>query len=859
MLIFQQPAWEEVKAIPRQLSDSIETYQDIQHALNLIKEARYDSAKKILFNCSQKSLQNNHLQLYFQSQTTLANVLEKQGDLNDVAKIFIELIRILEKKEKFDLLAQAYFELGKVYVDYELYKKAIGYFLLSNDYYKKSGRKKEQIETLTLLGQIYSRTGNYSLAEKYLLEARQNLKIHSPDSDASQVLTELVSVYEEMRDMEKMLSLNLELFDIAKEKNDLLAIATSLNNLGYNYTALGDYDKALRFFRNSYFTNNLINQPETKKAIGLTNIGITYKYLGMDQAAIDTLRSALKIWEEENNLPQVAELNNIIARIYLHSNNYREAEEYANAALEAAEKSKIPTLLRNCYETHSQIFQETDDFEKALYFHKKYLVLNDSLQNLEIARERLITQREFNAERAEKELTLILADRELKDLMMRQMHLEKESSQKEIALLKSNQELQELEKEKALQGLKLIQQAMEAEKKDHEIEYLQQQQELQKLALARKDAEEMERDKTIQLLEQQSKMREQVFERTSLRRKLSFITIGMLIIILILIIIGYIQKRKDNNLLSKQKESILLINKELEEKNVQIARQRDEIKQSFEELENTLEKLKKTQNQLFEAEKMASLGQLTAGIAHEINNPINFVSSNVSPLRMNLSELKEILEAYRNATSNGIENDKIQYAHELEKKYDLDYVIEELDLLLNGISEGANRTKEIVQGLRNFSRVDEHDLRSASVHEGLDSTLVLLSNAFKNRIEIEKIYDNNLPSIECFPGLLNQVFMNIINNAIQAIEGTGKITIKTRKIKNRAVIWITDTGKGIQKEHLTRIFDPFFTTKEVGEGTGLGLSISYGIIQQHQGEIKVNSKPEMGTTFKISLPIKHSV
>jgi signal transduction histidine kinase len=134
----------------------------------------------------------------------------------------------------------------------------------------------------------------------------------------------------------------------------------------------------------------------------------------------------------------------------------------------------------------------------------------------------------------------------------------------------------------------------------------------------------------------------------------------------------------------------------------------------------------------------------------------------------------------------------------------------------------------------------------------------LLSNAFKNRIEIEKDYDENLQSIECYPGQLNQVFMNLINNAIQAIEGPGKITIKTRKIRNRAVIWISDTGKGIPKDHLTRIFDPFFTTKEVGEGTGLGLSISYGIIQQHQGEIRVNSKPGKGTTFKIALPVKHS-
>jgi signal transduction histidine kinase len=843
---------------PLQESDSISLSREIMLANNLISQSEYDSARMILIHSADIALKGQWWDLYFLSQTTMATLLEKQGDLNDVVKIYIELIRELEKNRKFDLLAQAYYELGEGYIDFELFKKAIGYFLLSNDYYEKSGKIEEQIKTLSQLGELYTRTENYLQAEQYLLNAIEKMKRHLSMGDLSPLLNDLVLVYEKMGDIEKMLKVNLQLFDIAKEKNDLVDIATSLNNLGYNYAALGDDEKALKYFQNSYFTNNLINQPEYKKALGLTNIGITYEHLGRDYIAIDTLQSALKIWEEEDNLHHMAELNNIIARIYLHLKEYDSAEKFADKALENAEKAEDPEALSECYETHSQIYQETDNFEKALFYHKKFLALTDSLQNQEIARERLITQREFNAERAEKELSLILADRELKDLMVRQMYLEKESNQKQIALLKSNQELQELEKERALQGLKLTQQELEAEKKDREIEYLHQQQEMQRLALARKEAEEKEQKKTIQLLEKQSQLNEQQLERTSLRKKLSIMTIGLLVIILILIIIGYIQKRKDNKLLSRQKESILMINKELEEKNNQIARQRDEIKHSFTELENTIEELKKAQNQLIEVEKMASLGQLTAGIAHEINNPINFVSSNVSPLRMNITELKEILETYRNATANGIESDKIQYARDLEKKYDLDYLITEVDLLLNGISEGASRTKEIVQGLRNFSRVDEHVLRSASVHDGLDSTLVLLNNIFKNRIEIEKDYDENLQSIECYPGQLNQVFMNILNNAIQAIEGAGKILIKTRKIKNRAVIWISDTGKGIPKDHLNRIFDPFFTTKEVGEGTGLGLSISYGIIQQHRGEIKVSSKPGKGTTFKISLLIKHT-
>jgi len=845
-------------AFPGQEADTLIRSGEIRHASLLIDQSEYDSAKNILLHAGEAALKEKNWDDYFLSQTTMAGLFEKQGDLNDVVKIYIELIRVLEKNSKFDYLASAYYDLGEKYIDYELYKKAIGYFLLSNDYYEKSGKIEAQIQTLNQLGRLYILTENYPQAEQYLLNALEKMKSHFPREDPSPLLGQLVRVYEKLGDIEKMLEVNLQLFDIAKEKSDLVVIAERMNDLGYNYAALGDHEKALRFFQNAYYTNSLINQPEYKKALGLMNIGITFEHLGRDQTAIDTLISALKIWEKEKNQSRVSELNQVIARIYLHLKDFNNAEKFARPSLKAAQEANDPLALSKSYETYSLIYQESDDFEEALYYHKKFLALNDSLQKLELARERLLTQREFNAERAEKELSLILADREMKDLMVRQMHLEKEASQREIVLLRSNQELQELEKERALQGLKLTQQELDAEKKDHEIEYLQQQQEMQRLALARKEAEEKEQKKTIQLLEQQGQLKEQQLERTSLRRKLSVMTIGLLIVILILIIMGYFQKRKDNKLLSRQKESILKINKELEEKNVQIARQRDEIKQSFSELENTIEKLKKAQNQLIEVEKMASLGQLTAGIAHEINNPINFVSSNVSPLRMNLAELKEILETYRAATTNGTDNDKIRYARDLEKRYDLDYLIKELDLLLNGIAEGASRTKEIVHGLRNFSRVDEHDLRSASIHDGLESTLVLLSNAFKNRIEIEKDYDENLQSIECYPGQLNQVFMNLLNNAIQAIEGPGKITIKTRKIRNRAVIWISDTGKGIPKDHLKRIFDPFFTTKEVGEGTGLGLSISYGIIQQHQGEIRVNSKPGKGTTFKISLPVKHS-
>ena len=184
----------------------------------------------------------------------------------------------------------------------------------------------------------------------------------------------------------------------------------------------------------------------------------------------------------------------------------------------------------------------------------------------------------------------------------------------------------------------------------------------------------------------------------------------------------------------------------------------------------------------------------------------------------------------------------------------MDYLLEEIPELLNSIKSGANRTTEIIKSLRNFTRLDEDQLKKADINEGLDSTLVILRNQMTNRIEVVREY-GDLPPINCYPGQLNQVFMNILNNAIQAIDNEGRICIQTMQNDEYAIVKIKDSGKGMSKELQKRIFDPFFTTKDVGEGTGLGLSISYGIIEKHQGKIEVNSTAGEGTEFIIELPL----
>ncbi len=288
-----------------------------------------------------------------------------------------------------------------------------------------------------------------------------------------------------------------------------------------------------------------------------------------------------------------------------------------------------------------------------------------------------------------------------------------------------------------------------------------------------------------------------------------------------------------------------------------------ELKQSNDELSKTLKELKEAESQLVESEKMASLGQLTAGIAHEINNPINFVTSNVKPLRRDVDMMVEMINQLEEiGMSDDTLDVKKEKIEELKEDLDFDYLKEEIDYLLKGINEGSNRTAEIVKGLRVFSRLDEDDLKRASINEGLDSTLIIANNVLGDKIKVIKNF-GNLPMVECYPGKLNQVFLNMISNASHAIsdrygsEVGGELTITTSQVGEEVHVSIKDNGVGMNEETQKKIFEPFFTTKDVGEGTGLGMSIVYNTINKHNGKIELNSTLGEGTEFIIVLPVVH--
>jgi signal transduction histidine kinase len=261
-------------------------------------------------------------------------------------------------------------------------------------------------------------------------------------------------------------------------------------------------------------------------------------------------------------------------------------------------------------------------------------------------------------------------------------------------------------------------------------------------------------------------------------------------------------------------------------------------------------------SQLQQSEKMASIGQLAAGVAHEINNPIGFVFSNLGTFEKYAQGSFDMLDLYQEAETAIPDVELRTQLKVAREKLDVPFLKEDLHALIVESKDGLARVKKIVQNLKDFSHVDSSDdWLYSKLHSGIDSTLCVVNSEIMNKADVIKEY-GELPDVECLPSQLNQVFMNILVNAAQAIDERGTITIRTGQRGNEVWVDILDNGKGIEPENIAKIFDPFFTTRPIGKGTGLGLSLSYGIVQKHHGRIEVKSVVGKGTIFRVWLPIK---
>nr|WP_291996863.1 ATP-binding protein [Candidatus Accumulibacter sp. ACC012] len=269
-------------------------------------------------------------------------------------------------------------------------------------------------------------------------------------------------------------------------------------------------------------------------------------------------------------------------------------------------------------------------------------------------------------------------------------------------------------------------------------------------------------------------------------------------------------------------------------------------------------KLEDAQNQLLQSEKMASIGQLAAGVAHEINNPVGFVNSNLGSLKNEVRDLLRVIDAYAAADPILAEHPAVMEAiSKARDAADLDYLRDDIGTLIDESLDGLQRVRRIVQDLKDFSRVDSTEWQFADLEAGLESTLNIVWNEIKYKAEVRKEYAG-LPEVECIAAQVNQILLNLLVNAAHAIEGRGTITLRSGSDAQAAWIEVEDSGVGIAPENLKRIFEPFFTTKPVGQGTGLGLSLAYSIAQRHGGRLEASSQLGVGSKFRLTLPIRRA-
>ena len=491
-----------------------------------------------------------------------------------------------------------------------------------------------------------------------------------------------------------------------------------------------------------------------------------------------------------------------------------------NLLLSGGSEIDVVELYRN--------LQETLELEQ-----KRIERLNDSLlalrSDLQSSFEKLSGQQKGISQQ---ESLLVRQERQLLGLTSEVEDRKKEITEQKtaIAIQSGELEMQKSTMEKQAFDIKHQLDELKAQKDTIEKQQMDIQNSQETLNRLAKDIS----SKNIELSEQSG-----VISRQKSVMGLILVAALLVLAILIILYLAFLGKKKSNLILKRQKEEIEKVN--------------SQIRMTNQKLFNTIVQLKETQSQLVSSEKMASLGVLTAGIAHEINNPVNFIYTGINSLKKEFADLVPVFEAIGKIEPNHDNSMFVDQLLELKREIDIADINEVIFQTIDDIKTGAERTADIVRGLRNFSRVDKDAMTQADVHEGIESSLLLLRNRFKQNIRVVKNY-SVLPKIECFPGKLNQALLNILANAIDAIEGEGIITINTSFDGKLVKIEVIDTGTGMPSGIIDKIFDPFFTTKSVGKGVGLGLSITFGIIKEHNGSIDVRSEEGKGTCMTIWLP-----
>lgn len=605
-------------------------------------------------------------------------------------------------------------------------------------------------------------------------------------------------------------------------------------------------------------------------------LGANYSDQGYLKKALEADLEAARIFEKINHLKGLGMTYSELARFYDMKKDTLSIFKYSKKAFEINKKINNKSYLLNDYYYMGLYHQHHKNYSKALVYYQKMKELSKEISPPHFAYAHIpisliyISEKKYNKADScleqgakyceENNLKWVLSDIYynigLSKFKQKQYHQSVKAFQKSIQLAQEAQSAQILEL-----ALKAISKSYEsignyALAYENYIWYTEFKDSLynienaQELAWLEANYQHEKATDSLQFAQEKERLFfKQETQRQKATQRITFVGLGLVSILLGISVYFFLGKQKNNRRLKATNEN-------LHQANEEIKQQKEEILQQNQYLEDTLKKLQNTQNQLVQSEKMASIGMLTASVAHEINNPINYISGGVQALEALFEEVDEMLGEYEKLAQISPEELE-QFKQELYNlKEDLEFDENKSSRIniLNDIQTGVTRIAHVVKSLRVFTRLDENALKKADIHENLDAVLVVLGNRFMGKIELVKKFAPTLSPVWCFPAQINQVVLNLLINAEEALEGSGKITLKTSENEEFIIVSVHDNGKGIPSKIQDSIFKPFFTTKSSAKKTGLGLVTVKEIIQEHQGKIEFISEEGKGSKFLIYLP-----
>ncbi|MEP2508907.1 MAG: ATP-binding protein [Reichenbachiella sp.] len=821
-------------------------------------------------------------ELIIQFREVIGQIYLSKKDYKKAVSSFLAIILTAERQNDQENLGKGNLALANTYSDMRAYEKASDYYQRAIDNFNNLGKKREKANAIQALGYNYSKSNQFS---KSITTFESLLKLAISESLYSYISSAQKQLFLDnikMNNAAQSTKYGLAYYDRIKDKGNNANLSNTTRNLALQYINIRDNKNALKFA-------NISVSLDGQNTMSLETLGKAFAANEDYGKAIEYFERALESNERKRNPEGMARNYNQMAKLAIDRGDLRVAANNLDKAEKIGIERNTRITLLDTYNMLALVNQEKGNEDQEVKYRSLYEAVKLQIGDPDKIAPKLSTARENLAESYEQEARARISTVENRKLAQERERLKAQQKLKDIEIIEQQarlqaQELQKkkLEAERAKQELLITEKTNEASTREAELERLQIDAELQKLSEAERAKELELLEKERKILRQQTELQAEKLESDRQAKMLYFIAIGATILILAILGIAFYRTynnsktiREQNQNLAEQQKTILNRNIQLKKSSEAMLAMNNKLKKAHvnlkvllkkeqatkEQLEKTNLDLKNTQVHLVQAEKMSSLGLLSAGIAHEINNPINFVSSGVQSLTKNFGELESFLENYQKVLALDSLDEIKKYAKVLQE--DEDFLSEIQDAskeLLEDVRYGIVRITEIVNGLRSFSRHDEAEIKETDLNESFDSALLILKNKYKNKTEIVKEMDESLPQIQCFPGQLNQVFVNLINNAIDAIDENGEIKIKTLNLDDQSIeIRISDNGSGMPDDIKDKIFDPFFTTKEIGKGTGLGLSISHGIIEKHQGKIRVESKMGVGTTFIINLPKKLEV